>query len=253
LYVKKTNPKILDGIVVTKQIDIFSITPAKIEKLLIKENDFVKKDQLLVDFDSSILDTKIKEIQAKIDYESTKENLLKFKEEKALEEYLNCKKEQMQDLENDKLKLLEAIQQEHRLQKAKIESLKAKIPCLEKERQNLSIHSPCDGQIKDISVYINQNIQPSNKLFIISQNDHIWIKAKTKKTVKEFKIGDTFDIVFDDFPKVKFQGKIFSITDSIENDVQYVDLKLSFNQIKETPNEKTLLLADGMKAILKYE
>lgn len=257
-YIKKYNHKPLYGEVFSKEISILPLENGKIQKLLVKENDFVKKDDPLVQFDMNLLETKIKQVQTKIDYEKAKENLIQLNEKQVLDEYLNYKKDKEQDLVevDNKLKLLESIQLSHIMQKAKIRKLQAKLSFIEEKKKTQFIYSPCNGQIKNLFVCINQNVKSDEKLMTVADLDQIWIDTKVqRKEMSKFKIGDNFNIKIKDYPDSKFQGKIFFIS-NYEKDIAkyaYVDLKVSVNQLKKKPNEENHLLATGMKAYLKHE
>ncbi len=253
LFIKKINNKSIYGHIVTKEIDVFSLESAKIQKILVHDNDFVKKNDLLIQFDTNIIDNKIKQIQACIDCEKTKENLLKFKEEKILEEYLNYKKDKndLKDI-NTKLKVLESVQLLHNILLKKIAKLQADLSFYNEKKNNLFIYSPCNGLIQNLNININQNIRCNDKLLTIADSDNIWLEAKIKKSCK-YKIGDNFCVFIENLPKSKYQGKIFYLSLDKNSSSKEIDVKLSVNQLKMKPNEITHLLTNGMKAHFKYE
>lgn len=256
-YFKKIYQHPITGTICSKEVEIYSLESGKIQKIFFDENDLIKKNDLLIQFDSSLIDKKINQIQATIEYEKTKQNLLKFDEEKILEEYLNCKKDNNNDQKgiNSKLKILESLQLQRTIQQKKICKLETELYFQEERKKNLSIYSPCNGRIQNITVNTDQNIRSKDKLLTISDSDKIWLSAKIRnnKSLK-YKIGDDFSIFIEEIPDSKFQGKIFFISNLEKNNRhQFVDIKLSINQLKMKPNEATHLLTNGMKAQFKYE
>ncbi len=151
-------------------IDIRALATQKISKIYFKENDFVKKQDLLLEFDRTGIEMKIKHIKAKIDYEKEKLALLKFKEEKALEAYLNSKKDGKFDLKevNSNLKTLEESQLLFKIQKAKVDLLLSELDLVKNEKKKSFVYSPIDGQIVKNFAYIGKVTFEKEKLLSIS-------------------------------------------------------------------------------------
>lgn len=254
LYFKKRNDNKYYGTISASEIAVMSLDSGKIQKIAINECDIVKENDLLIQLDAGLMDNKIKQIQAEIEYEKAKENLLKLKENTSLEEYLNCKKNKNQDSEvvNSKLKLLESIQSSHNLQLKKIVMLEAELSYYNEKKKNLFICSPCNGKIQNLFANKNQNVKSGEKLLTVLPTDRVWLTAKMP--IAKYKIGDDFNIFIENYPGSKFKGKIFSVSNSNKNkSFGCVDVKLSVNQIKTRPNEAVLPLAGGMKACIKHE
>jgi len=256
-HVKKIIHKPFFGTIFTKEIDVFSLEGGKIYKILITDDNYVKKNDLLIQLDTKFIDSKIKQIQTSIDYEKSKENLFRLKERKILEDYLNYKKNKKEESKeiNNKLKILESIQILNNIQKRKISKLEAELSFYNERKNNNFICSPCSGQVQNLNAYVNQNIKANEKLLKISDSENTWLKVKIiNKKAFNYKIGDNFNIYIEDFPDSKYQGKIFYISnEKSEKKDKYIDIKLSINQLKMRPNEITHLLTNGMKAYIKYE
>ncbi|HEU64508.1 MAG TPA: efflux RND transporter periplasmic adaptor subunit [Chlamydiae bacterium] len=169
-YVKSTKPKKMNEVISTKYIDIAALDNQKISKIHFKEKDFVKKQDLLLEFDITEIRTKIKHIKTKIDYENEKLNLLKFEEEKALETYLNSKKDDKFDIKevHSNLKKLEKTQLLFKIQKAKIDMFIAELARVKNEKKKAFIYSPIDGQIVENFTYIGKTTFEKEKLLSIS-------------------------------------------------------------------------------------
>lgn len=251
----KPTAKALAGTITTKYIDVFSQNNSKIKTVFVKENDFVKKGDKLTQLDSSIIDAKINQNKAKTAYEKAKANFFKFNEEKALEEYLNAKKDTSLDIKetNDKLSHLEKMQLLYKIEKAKIDFLDSENAYLKETKQKCTIFSPKDGQIVDIDVFQDKYVDLKEKLFTIADSENIWVDIKiNKKDLSKYQLGKSLDLKIKDFSYAKFQGTIFDIS-SLEDTSDSINLKLSINQIKESPEEKTLRLQTGMTAKLMHE
>lgn len=257
IYVKKIYHKFYRGTIQTKEVNIYSLETGKIQKIFFSENDVICKNDLLIQLDSSLIDNNIKQVEASIELEKTKESLLKFKQDKVLEEYLSYKKDKNQNSNNanSKLKLYESLELERNFELKKIAKLEADLKVYKDKKNNLLIYSPCNGKIQNVNININQNVRSKDKLLTISDSDNIWLIAKLhfNKSLN-LKIGDNFFIQIEDYPDKKFQGKIFSISNIYKKkSISYVDVKVSVNQIKLNANETSLFPKNGMKAHLKYD
>ncbi|NGX49808.1 MAG: hypothetical protein K940chlam5_01412 [Candidatus Anoxychlamydiales bacterium] len=169
-YVKSTKSKKTNAVIATKYIDIAALDNQKISKVHFKEKDFVKKQDLLLEFDITDIKTKIKHIKTKIDYENEKLTLLKFEEEKSLETYLNSKKDEKTDIKvvHSNLKKLEKKQLLFKIQKAKIDMFIAELARVKNEKRKAFIYSPIDGQIVENFTYIGKTTFEKEKLLSIS-------------------------------------------------------------------------------------
>lgn len=255
LYLKKIKSKVFIGTICAKEFEIFSLEAGKIKKIYVNENDLVKKNDLLVQFDTNLLDKKIQQIHAAIEYEGLRQNLLKIKEEKTLKEYLNLKKEKNCGLKeiNSKLQLLESIQLLSSIQAKKISKLETELCLYNEKKKSFYIYSPCCGVVQNLGINSDQSIKDKEKLFTISDYENVWIEAKiSNKEMAKYKIGNNCEIFIETFPESKFLGKIFNISNKPANS-KFFDIKLSVNQLKKNPNEATHLLVNGMKANIKYE
>lgn len=245
----------ISGTINTKNMDILSQNKAKIKKIYVKKNAFVKEGDKLIDLDTSIIDAKINRIKSKIAYEKEKANYFKLNEEKALEEYLNAKKDTSLGIKetNGKLSHLEKSQLLYKIEKAKIDLLDTENAYLKEKKRKCTIFSPKNGQIVDVSVYQDKFINTKEKLFTISDSENIWIDVKINKNdLSKYRLGDNFDLEIKEFSEAKFQGKVFDIA-TIEDEDGFINLKLSINQLKESPTEKTYLLQSGMRANFLHE
>lgn len=170
-YVKSIRPKKMARAISTKYIDISALENQKISKVHFNEKDFIKKQDLLIEFDVTDIKAKIHHIKSKIDYENEKATLLKFEEDRALETYLNSKKDDKFDPKdvNFNLKQLEKKQVLFNIQKAKIEMLKSELAVFKNEKKKAFIYSPIDGQIVKNFSYIGKNTYAKEKLLSISE------------------------------------------------------------------------------------
>ncbi|NGX34357.1 MAG: hypothetical protein K1060chlam1_00709 [Candidatus Anoxychlamydiales bacterium] len=254
-YVKSSKPQKIYGSISSKNIDIKALDSQKISKIYFKEKDIIKKNDVLIEFDLSDIKAKIQHIKAKIGYENEKLTLLKFEEESTLEKYLNSKKDDIVDVKevNSNLKKLEKNQLLYKLQKAKIDLLQSELSQVKNEKKKAFIYSPVDGQILENFVYVGKPTYPKEKLLSISDEKSASLNVKVrKKALQKFKINDEFNIAIADISGTTFQGKIFDIIEDKENFSEST-LKLSINQIKKSPDEKTYHLTSGMRANIENE
>ncbi|MFA6119622.1 MAG: efflux RND transporter periplasmic adaptor subunit [Parachlamydiales bacterium] len=242
------------GLVFSKTFFIESNLKAKIDKILVKEKDFIKAGDALVKFDSDVLDAKIDHIEKKIAFEKEKTNYLKFKEEKALEAYLNLKKEKSPDLNEieEKLKNLESMQLNQKIQKSKIDILISEEDYLKTLKKHTIIYCPCDGCVNNIVSVDNCYVNVGDRLLSIAADDQSYAIFKIgKNKSSRYKINDLVNVSIDNYPMTTFQGKIVDIKDlACDNFIEY---KVFLNQIKKTADEQKLLLTSNMRAQIIHE
>ena len=253
-YVSSGNVKKLDGSIFTKSFQVVSQENGLIKKLNIKKNDRVRKGDLLLVLDTSLIDAKINKIDAEILYAKEESNLAKYYEERVLEVYINSKKElplEGKNLNQNLIKL-EEKQLISKISFAKLNMLKAELLCLKEQKSKAGIFSPADGTISAIKVFEGKRVDENEKLFNISQKDNRWVESKVSaRQLSKIKKDKPFLIQISSYPTKKFQGKIFDITK--QHGAKKAIVKLSIIQIKNAPDEEEVILSKGMRATLKYE
>ena len=212
---------------------IVSVAPrvsGPVEKMLITDNQPVKKGDLLIVIDSSTYEVKLAQSKAKLneananlkmvekDIISTNSKLDFAK--KDFERYSlmyddGATSKQNYESSKNNLTVAEA---DYNSALAKKDSINAQIEKLEasvkEDELNLSytkIYAPQDGLITSRSVEQGNYLQIAQPMFSIVP-EKVWVVANFKETqLTNIKIGQPVNIKIDTYPNKKFKGKVDSI------------------------------------------
>ncbi|MBN2479777.1 MAG: efflux RND transporter periplasmic adaptor subunit [Parachlamydiales bacterium] len=252
-YIKSVDSPKMIGSIYAEKKQVLSQVSGIVDKVFVNENDFVKPKDKIASVDTELLELKVKEIDAKINYTTKQKNLIKMQEDRALEEYITSKKDTEPDQKSfkDKLKNLEEKQHQAKIVDAKIEMYKSEKELIEKQIERKYIFSSFSGQISDINIEIGKPIYKSDYICSIKDNENLWLNVKVNESqLKDLKKNKTLKLEFISYPDQKFQGNIFDIS---KNEDNLFNLKLSVNHLKNSPDEKSVNLLPGMTAYLKNE
>ncbi len=255
-YIKQATKNKYFGHIKTYNMDFYAQNETKIVNVFVKEGEFVKKDQPIIRLKSDLLKAQKEHLLAKIKQQKVKVDLFKFKENKALEDYVLVKKNNLNTDEiHLKLKFLEEKQLEFRIQDSILDTLQKEIQCLNKQIEEFTILAPFDGKITKLFVEPSQYVKNQNDLFNISMPDKLWIEAKIKpEELQNFQINDIMQAKIASYSSKIFDAEIFEIGNYIErskNQEAYIPIKLKINQNKTSNLENSISLLDGMKVKLK--
>lgn len=225
-FYKSTDDAFVEGHIIT----VAPRVAGPVEKLLIEDNQEVKKGDLLLEIDSKDYEAKLKQSKAKL--EEARAALINADNqvEKSFSQLDFAQSDytrysQMfskgiastQDYDAAKTKLTTA-QAENKSAKARFDELNATIKKLEAEVEenelNLTytkIYATQDGKITHRTVEQGNYVQVAQPLFAIAQDD-VWIVANFKETqVANMKKGQSVKIKIDAFGHKKFNGKVDSL------------------------------------------
>ena len=189
------------------QITVGSLLAGKVDKILVDDNDFVKKDQVLAVLDNGIGDTSVKKLRAVLlEVKANLKYQKKFHErQKQLFEAGQLSKDTFQRYVKD-LQILEA----------KVLQTNAELEAKTKEYENLFIKSPDNGIViaKEIDQgqMVTSQLQ-ATKLYVIAKDlkemeTHVDVDEADIGQVKE---GQEATFTVDAFPKLKFMAKVKQI------------------------------------------
>lgn len=226
LFYQSTDDAFVEG-------HIVSVAPrvsGPVEKMLITDNQPVKKGDLLIVIDSSTYEVKLAQSKAKLneananlkmvekDIISTNSKLDFAK--KDFERYSlmyddGATSKQNYESSKNNLTVAEA---DYNSALAKKDSINAQIEKLEasvkEDELNLSytkIYAPQDGLITSRSVEQGNYLQIAQPMFSIVP-EKVWVVANFKETqLTNIKIGQPVNIKIDTYPNKKFKGKVDSI------------------------------------------
>lgn len=220
-----------------KQITVGSLVAGRIIKLNVDNNDFVKKDQILVELDDGIGDSAIKklkaalqEAQANLDYISGV-----YKRQKALYKSGQISQEAFDEQEKN-----------YKTSTAKVEQTKADLEIRQKEYNNLFIKALGSGVIISKKVDLGQMVTArlqATELFTIAKDLK---KMEAEIDIDEsdiglVKIGQEAMFTVDAFPKKPFTAKV----KAIHYQYKIVDNVITYAIILDVQNPK-LKLRPGM-------
>ena len=206
-----------------EQITVGSLEAGRVEKILVDDNDFVKKDQKLAILDNGIGDLSIKKLEATL--WETKANLEyqeKFYDrQKQLFESNQISKDNFEKNTRD----LEVL-------KARVTQTEAELDLAKRTYSYTFITSPANGVVISKEIDVGQMITArfqATVLFVIAKDLH---EMEAQVDVDEADVGmvqDDQEVIFtvDAFPRIKFNAKVKQIkylAKIIDNVVTYATI-----------------------------
>lgn len=226
VFYKSTDDAFIEGHIIT----VAPSVSGPVEKLLIEDNQEVKKGDLLLEIDAREYEARLKQSKAKLEEATAALVSAENQVEKTFsvldfaqndyDRYSKMYKKGIastQDYDSAKTKLTAALA-ENKSAKAKYDELSATIKRLEAEVEenelNLSytkIYAVQDGKITHRTVEQGNYIQTAQPLFAIAQDD-VWVVANFKETqVANMKKGQKVKIKIDAFGHRTFNGEVDSL------------------------------------------
>lgn len=212
MFYKSTDDAFVEGHIIT----VAPRVSGPVVKLLVEDNQEVKKGDLLLEIDPKDYEVKLKQTQAKLEEanaalkkaqsQNKKDSLDYERYTKMYEKGISSK----QDFDNSENNLNTA--------KSSVEEILASIKKLEAEveqaRLDLSytkIYAAQDGKITHRTVEQGNYVQIAQPLFAIAKDD-VWVVANFKETqVANMKKGQPVKIKIDAFGGKIFNGKVDSL------------------------------------------
>jgi membrane fusion protein (multidrug efflux system) len=206
-----------DAAVSGDQIVVSSQVPGQIVSMRVSQGDDVRKGEILVTLDDSIL--KAQEHQSVVNEELAAGNvaLARVKVDKAQSDFDRA----VVQLKNNIISQEQYDHLEQALAVAKaglnIARLQEKLSAaqLSTVQINLShttITSPTDGTVAKKWTSPGDVVQPAQPLYTLYDLGHLWVDANFKETqVHNLKVGEPATITVDAIPGVTFGGKVASI------------------------------------------
>jgi len=181
-------PVLTTGILgTTTQVKLSFKTGGLINKLLVKEGDAVKKNELLAVLDLSEIRAQVN--QARIGYDKAQRDLTRAS-----------------NLYRDSVATLEQYQNA----RSALELAKSRKLIAEFNLKHSSIKAPSDGKIQKILVESNEMIAPGHPAILFASTENDWVVrcALTDKDIVTLAIGDTGKVTMDAFPGKSFDATI---------------------------------------------
>lgn len=226
VFYKSTDDAFIEGHIITVSPRVSGV----VEKLLVEDNEEVKKGDLLLEIDAKDYETRLKQSKAKLEEATAALVSAENQVEKTFsvldfaqndyDRYSKMYKKGIastQDYDSAKTKLTAALA-ENKSAKAKYDEINATIKRLEAEVEEdelnhsyTKIYAVQDGKITHRTVEQGNYIQTAQPLFAIAQDD-VWVVANFKETqVANMKKGQKVKIKIDAFCHRTFNGEVDSL------------------------------------------
>ncbi|MFC1894662.1 efflux RND transporter periplasmic adaptor subunit [Candidatus Dependentiae bacterium] len=220
-----------------EQITVGSLEAGRVVKILVDDNDIVKKDQTLAIIDNGIGDLRIKELSATLDEAKA---ALKYEEK-----FYNRQKQLFESKQISK-DLFEQYTRNLEVLRAKVEKTKAMLDLTKRTYSYTFITAPSDGIVISKEIDLGQMITArfqATVMFVIAKDLH---KMEAEVNVDEADIGlvkKKQDAIFnvDAFPKIDFCAKV----EKIKYLAKIVDNVVTYGTILNIDNPE-LKLRPGM-------
>jgi membrane fusion protein, multidrug efflux system len=234
-YISTDNAKIK-----ISNIQISSDVSGFVSKIFAQENDFVKKDQEILQIDN-------------------KPFLINYKEKKALYSY--CAEQVKKNKELVKQEFIS--KSEFDKINSQCEATKEAMEFAKYKLENTTIKSPSDGYVNNIDLKVGDYVNEKRPLFNIIDQSEIWVEANFKEIeIENVKIGNNATVKVDAFSGKKWHAKVSGIRKATNSEfsmipsqntsgnwvkvTQRIMIKLQFTDDQDLKN-----LASGMNAEVK--
>jgi len=210
----------------------------KVNQLLVDNGDVVKKDQLLAEQDTQLLQYKTTELQAQIN---------QAKAQVALNQ---SNLQRIKTLINDgysSQQRLDELNAENQILNAQINGLNAQISTLNYQKEKANLIAPFDGVITKRLISTGEVISPSTPAFqLIEQSNSEVSVGVPDKLAMTLSVDDIFDLEVVNDTQAKYQARLISIGKQIDSLNRTVQLRL-----KLIANTNTNLQLNGQLVRVK--
>ena len=220
-----------DAYIAGRVHNIAAKIPGTVARVIIDDNQGVKKGQLLVEIDPTDYQLKVNEAKAALESEKVRlsdaqtqiksakitlnQSLLDKNRGDALYEEKVIPKEKYEKIltaYNLSLTQLKSAEEYEQLEGSLIKQREVALNIAEVNLGYTKVLAPSDGYVTNKSVESGNQIQPGQPLMAVVALDDIWIVANYKETqLKNVRIGQRANIKIDTYPGRVFTGKVDSI------------------------------------------
>ncbi|MDD4954834.1 MAG: HlyD family secretion protein [Candidatus Omnitrophica bacterium] len=185
---------------------IHSIAPkifGTVKEVNVRDNQIVKKGDVLVEIDPVDYKLKVNEAQANLDIRQAAFDQALRDKNRAAALY----KQEVYPKER-----YENALTAYNLANAQIEAAKAQLMIAKRNLSYTKIYAPSDGYVTKKAVEIGNQIQPNQPLMAVIALDDIWVVANYKETqLKNVRDGQKVEIKVDTYPGKIFTARVDSI------------------------------------------
>jgi RND family efflux transporter MFP subunit len=187
----------------TRRSLIASEVAGLVEKFPVKEGDFVKRGDVLAEFQTELLEIKLREAkaakrEAEARYDLARKNFIRFQE---LHRKGVASDQQLQDMES-----------EQKAWSAKISQLQAQIERQEYDLAKSKIVAPFNGYVTREYTEVGQWIGEGGPVVELIDIDTVEITVDVpERYVSQIRLDDKVTVNFDALPQLEVEGKVTSI------------------------------------------
>lgn len=183
----------------------------QVKQIHIAEGSFVKKGQLLISLNSSILKSSLNELETAL----------------ALAELVFKKQSELWDKKiGSEMQYLEAKNQK--------ESLENKIASLKEQIEMTKIKAPVSGIIDAIRIKVGEMAMPGQPIVTLINLDKMYVNANVSESyIASLAKGDKVTITFPTYPDVNLESTIFRVGNVIDEGNRTIKIQVLINNINK--------------------
>ena len=192
--------------------NIIAIAPritGQVQKLYIKNNQYVKKDQLLFDLDPAVYNVSLEENRAGLAFAQAKLKIAQITAQRTLA-LVKLHDASYQDGDTAAANLQSALA---------AEGISRSLLAAAQLNSNYThISAPASGWVSNMTLREGDSVNANQAVFALVSDQEFWIDANFKETeLKHISIGQAADIQVDIYPGRHFKGRVESISSGSGN------------------------------------
>jgi membrane fusion protein (multidrug efflux system) len=192
--------------------NVVAIAPritGQVQKLYVKNNQYVRKDQPLFDLDPIVYSTAVASNQAGLAYADAKLKIAQITAQRTLD-LVKTRADSLQDGDMAVANLQSAI--------AAKNIANALLATAQLNLQYTHITAPASGWISNMTLREGNSVTANEAVFALVSDQEFWIDANFKETeLKHISLGQAADIQVDMYPGRHFKGVVESISSGSGN------------------------------------
>lgn len=193
-----------DAYVNANVVQVSSRVSGQVVNLAIKNNQFVKKDQLLFSLDTEPFVTIVNQLKAQYEIDTARLKLAEVTERRTAD-LVKKRVASAQEGDSAKAALLAAT--------AQIDLDKANLAEAQLNLRYTQVSAPVSGWVTNVTLRVGDTVSVNQPLFALISDEEFWVDANFKETeLYRIQIGQKADIKVDMFPGHVFKGIVESVS-----------------------------------------
>lgn len=193
-----------DAYVNANVVQVASRVTGQVVHLAIKNNQFVKKDQLLFALDSDPFVTVVNQVKAQYAMDLAKLKLAQVTEERTAD-LVKKKVASVQEGDSASASLQAAT--------AQIDLDNANLTQAQLNLHYSQVSAPASGWVTNVTLRVGDIVTANQPLFALISDEEFWVDANFKETELHFiKVGQLAEVKVDMYPDYSFKGIVESVS-----------------------------------------